>query len=408
MWLAPASCMGDDLHPLKPVEIDVWDFLTWPAAVAALIWFGLLFDSARRWDFRPVDEDQSPTPPPSCWPEVVILVPARNEAVNLPETLPALLDQDYPGPFHLYLIDDRSTDGTAALAKTLDHRGNLVVLHNTEQPAGWTGKVSALEHGLRVALDRHDPAFIFCTDADIAHRPDSLSRLVAQSLDLKLGCNSRMARLRCETFAERLCIPAFVYFFNLLYPMRWINDPQKRTYGAAGGSVLLSRQALHDLGDSFASIRDCLIDDVNLARAVQATGHRLRLELSASRVASLRGYPDLESVAAMVRRSAYAQLGYRLWLGALTLLGLVWLFALPPLALLIGIVIGHGALASAGGAAWFAMSLSYRPAIRFFGLPIWRTVLLPIAGWLYGWMTWQSIWRHHRGRPVVWRESAGD
>jgi len=371
----------------------------------ALLWLGLLFDPARRWDFRPTDASEPPREP-SNWPEVAVLIPARNEAASLPQSLPAWLEQDYPGKLTIFLIDDRSSDGTADIAKGFHGRHPLQVLTKTTLPEGWMGKVAALDFGLKEALNQGDPPFILATDADIRHAPDSLRRLVAQSLEKKLGLNSRMARLRCESAAEKWTIPAFVYFFNLLYPMRRINRSDTRTYGAAGGCVLLSRGAIRCLGDSFAPIRHCVIDDVNLAREVKERGQPIRLELSVDRVVSHRPYPTFASVAGMVSRSAYAQLGYHPWLGALTLLGLLWLFLMPVVGILFGLLFGHAPGLVLGLTAWVAMSLSFRPAIRFYHLPLWRMFTLPIAGLLYGGMTLQSIIRHHRGEGVRWREAS--
>lgn len=370
----------------------------------AILWLGLLIDPARRWDFQPTDAG-GPPPDPESWPEVAVLIPARNEAESLPRTLPAWLDQDYPGQLTLYVIDDRSSDGTADIARQFHGRHPLRVLQNPDLPEGWMGKVAALEFGLKAALNDGNPAYLLATDADIRHAPDSLRRLVAQSMADKLGLNSRMARLQCESSAEKWTIPAFVYFFNLLYPMRLINRPDRCTFGAAGGCVLLSREAIRSLGDSFAAIRQCVIDDVNLAREIQRHGHRLRLKLSVDRVVSCRPYPTLASVAGMVSRSAYAQLGYQPLLGALTLLGLVWLFLTPLLAILFGILLQHPVSLACGLTAWLAMSLSYQPAIRFYHLPGWRMFTLPIAGLLYGGMTALSILRHHRGEGVRWRET---
>ncbi len=373
-------------------------------ALASAVWVGLLLDPARRWDFQPVESDPLSEPDPKSWPSVAILVPARNEAEALPQTLPSLFSQDYPGPFHVWVIDDRSEDDTTGTARRLaDGQPGTVIRRETATP-GWVGKVGALEAGLACMKKGGLTDYLLCTDADILHTPDSLRCLVKQSEAYGLALNSRMARLRCISPAERLAIPAFVYFFNLLYPMRRIND-SGHPAGAAGGCVLLSRQAMASLGNSFASIRECVIDDVNLARAIHKRGGRLRLELSAGRVTSLRTYPEMRDIGAMVSRSAYAQLGYRPWLGWLTPPGLAFLFFLPPAAALAGLWMGHPALAGLGAVGWLAMTISYLPAIRFFQLPWVRVLTLPLAALHYAAMTWQSMRRHEKGGGVRWRDT---
>jgi hopene-associated glycosyltransferase HpnB len=215
-------------------------------AVPVVAWVGVLLHPARPWDLRPRD-DESPDPraPPS-WPTVAVLVPARNEAPELARTLPALLAQDYPGPWRVVLVDDRSSDGTAAAARR-PGGGRIEVVDGAPLPAGWTGKVWALDQAAARALAGDPPRWLLLTDADIVHAPDSLRRLVAGAEEAGLALDSRMARLHCSAPAERLLIPPFVLFFNLMYPMRRVNRPG-RTAAAAGGCVLLRRDALEAIG----------------------------------------------------------------------------------------------------------------------------------------------------------------
>ncbi len=254
------------------------------AALGLAGWLGVLAGTARAWDLRPIAEDEPPPSDPERWPSVTVLVPARNEARVLPASLPALLAQDYPGQWRVVLVDDRSSDDTAGVAQALGS-ARLRVIAGSEIPQGWVGKVWALEQGAVAA--KNDPArYYLLTDADIRHAPGSLRRLVAESEIGGLALNSRMARLHCHSPAERLLIPPFLLFFNLLYPMRRVNDPRSRVAAAAGGCVLVRRDALERAG-GFAAIRDRVIDDVSLARLVKRPDEPIRLSVSRGDVTSL-------------------------------------------------------------------------------------------------------------------------
>lgn len=404
------------------IELLLLYILSFAATASALAWLFLLFHPARPWDFQPVGDDGEPPTGPANWPPVCILVPARNEAESLPQTLPALLKQDYPGEFRIYLMDDRSTDGTADVARKLAAELNagerLTILSGTDLPAGWVGKMWALDQAARTALKDPRLEFVLLTDADIFHAPGSLRRLVAESVESNLGLNSRMARLRCESSPEKLLIPAFVYFFNLLYPMRRVNNPQDNLAAAAGGCVLLSRKALEALGGGFECVRNEIIDDVNVGRNVKARGFPIRLSLSRTEVVSLREYPKLDDIWHMVRRTAFTELKYsavRL-LGAVG--GLALLFVTPFIALLTGLVFVSWALnggnaaylapgiwcAAKGAVAFASMRVIYGPATTFFGTGEKYAWSLPAAGVLYGLMTVDSALQHWRGERIRWRE----
>src|SRR5439155_4605164 len=259
---------------------------------------------------------------PQAWPPVCVLVPARNESESLPQTLPALLRQDYPGDLAVVLIDDRSQDGTADIARKVAEESGaadrLTVISGADLPEGWVGKVWALEQGaahcgLRVVNERLSrfptswplapgpwppapgPQYILLTDADIRHAPGSLRRLVAESEKDRLALNSRMARLRCVSRPERLLIPAFVFFFNLLYPMRRVNDQRSAVAAAAGGCMLLAASARERAG-GFACIKNKIIDDVSLARQIKRLNVPIHLALSRHEVESLRTYDSLATV----------------------------------------------------------------------------------------------------------------
>ena len=338
-----------------------------------------------------------------------MLVPARNEAEALPRTLPALLAQDYPGPWRVVVVDDRSGDGTGAVALRAgagDDR--LEVARGGPLPDGWAGKVWALEQARRrAAAGEPSPDLLLMTDADILHAPGSLRTLVAEAEAGGLDLVSRMARLRCASRAERLLIPAFVLFFFLLYPMRWANRPGGRVAAAAGGCVLLRTDALRRAG-GLEAVRGAIIDDLALARAVARAGGATRLALSRGAVASLRPYPGVGAVWRMVRRSAFAQLRRSWALLAAVVAVLVLMFAVPPACVaagLAGAAAGAGGWAlplAAGGAAWAVMAVVGAPAARAFDLsPAWA-LTLPLAGVLYAGMTVDSALRGGQALPY-WR-----
>lgn len=405
--------------------------------VSVAFWLGLLLHPARPWDFHPVADDEDFPPAPSVWPAVCILVPARNEKESLPHTLPALLTQDYPGEFTVVLIDDRSEDRTAEVARSIavdsQAEQRLKVIVGAPLPSGWVGKVWALEQGAMAcgyaSLDRAglpqdatqivfpQPRYLLLTDADIRHAPESLRRLVMESEHRRLALNSRMARLRCLSRPEQLLVPPFVFFFNILYPMRQVNNPRSSMAGAAGGCVLLHTEALRQAG-GFSCIRDRIIDDVSLARSIKRLGMPIQLALSRSQVESLRVYDSIRTIWVMVRRTAFTELRHS-WLRLLgTLAGMAVMFVVPPLwtigAFLCSLlavfdrpVMGVPEsllLFALGVGAWTIMAVVHRPAVHFFRLPLWRCWTLPIAGVLYEGMTLDSALRHMTGKRIGWRD----
>jgi hopene-associated glycosyltransferase HpnB len=345
--------------------------------ITLALWAGVLLAPPRAWRLRPVGEKGEEPPLPPRRPSVCAIVPARNEEAYLPRTLPALLAQDWDGPFRVVVVDDRSTDGTAAAARV----AGAEVVEGAPLPEGWIGKVWALEQGARVA---GDVDYLLLTDADILHAPGSLRRLVAESESHALALDSRMARLRAESGWEKLLVPPYLLFFNLLFPMPWANTGRRPA--AAGGCVLLRRGAA-----SFEEIRDAVIDDVSLARAVARRGGRIRLAVSHEDVVSLREYRSLGPLWRMVARTAWVQLGRSWLLLAGTLVGLALLFPLPPLLLLAAVY--EPRAAALGALAWLCSSIALRPALRIFGLGAGWSWTLPLAGTLYGAMTLDSALR---------------
>ncbi|MEJ8646752.1 glycosyltransferase [Streptomyces sp. MS1.AVA.3] len=375
--------------------------MEWIGAGSLLAWVWLLLGQGFFWrtDVRLPDRRD-----PERWPTVAVVVPARDEAGVLPDSLPSLLGQKYPGRAEVFLVDDGSTDGTGALARELAAaRGGLPLTVSApgEPEPGWTGKLWAVRHGIALAQERVAPEYLLLTDADIAHDPDSLRELVAAARSAGLDLVSQMARLRAVTFWERLIVPAFVYFFGQLYPFRWVNRPGARTAAAAGGCVLLRREAAERAGIPDA-IRHAVIDDVTLARAVKRSGGRIWLGL-ADRVDSVRPYPRPAELWRMVSRSAYAQLRHQPLLLLGTVLGLALVYLVPPVALTAGLADGDTTVAALGGAAWAVMCGTYLPMLRYYGQPPWAAPLLPFTALLYLLMTVDSAVQHYRGRGAAWK-----
>ncbi len=348
------------------------------------------------------------------WPGVVAVIPARNESEVISQTIPTVLAQRYPGPVSVYLVDDRSSDGTADIAKAAAREAykgfSFKVVMGKERPEGWAGKVWALQQGVEAAKTV-DHEYFWFTDADIAHRPDVLASLVARAEEEGLDMVSVMAKLHVSTFWDRLLIPAFVFFFGKLYPFRWVNNHEKSTAAAAGGCVLVRRERLVE-GGGFESMRDAIIDDCTLARLVRGPEGRGRLWLGMSQeVQSIRPYDGLIGIWDMVARTAYVQLRRSPVLLAGTILGMAWLYLGPPAAMSAGIGLAAVGVWDAptcvllvsGAGGWGLMSAIYTPMLKWYGLNRWWGPLLPIAGLLYTLMTVESGWRSWMRRGGGWK-----
>ena len=367
-------------------------------AAALAIWIYLLLGRGGFWRMRDAPpEGALPASPPA----VVAVVPARNEALLVARAIGSLVRQRYPGDFHIVLVDDDSSDGTAGAARRTAPAGILYVLPASPVPPGWTGKLWAASEGLRAAR-RFDPEYLLLTDADIVHPPENLSVLVARAASGGYDMVSFMATLECRTLAERVLIPAFVFFFFMLYPPAWIGGLRHRTAAAAGGCILIRTEMLDRLG-GLAAIRGEVIDDCALARAVQHHGGRVWLGLSAA-TRSVRGYAACGEIARMISRTAFAQLHHSVWLLLATVLGLALTYMLPPLLA----IAAPAPAAALGAGAWLCMSIAYFPALRFYRRsPLWAPLLPAIAAF-YMAATIHSALCYWRGAGGMWKGRAQD
>ncbi|MFT3976532.1 MAG: glycosyltransferase [Sphingomonas bacterium] len=364
------------------------------ALIALAVWLVLVFAHHGFWLTRERDTRDLP-PEPAHWPEVAAIVPARDEADVIARSIGSLAAQDYPGRFRIILMDDGSSDGTGDIARAIGS-DRVKVMRGAALAKGWTGKLWAVAQGVNLAGPC--PAYLWLTDADIAHAPDTLRTLIARAEGGKLALVSLMARLRCDSFAERMLIPAFVFFFQMLYPFAQVNAA-KGQGGAAGGCMLVRREALEAVG-GIAAIRDALIDDCTLGALLKRQG-RIWLGLT-DRSRSIRPYETFGTVAAMISRSAYAQLRYSPLLLAGTVAGLALVYLAPPAFA----IVGHDTARIAGIAAWALMAIAFQPMLRFYRRsPLWG-VALPVIAAFYAGCTLLSAWQHARGRGGMWKGRA--
>ncbi len=361
------------------------------AVLSAVIWVYLIFGHGRFWQAGPV---LTPCMPLSR-PGVTVVVPARDEAASIDRTLRSLLAQDYPGPFRVILVDDQSTDATADIARRIgDPR--LTVVAGAARPAGWSGKLWAVFQGIAAAGAAD---FIFLTDADIVHQSAHLSTLVARAERDDLDLVSEMVELACVSWAECALVPAFVFFFQLLYPFTWVNDSLHPTAAAAGGTILVRNRALRRIG-GIEAVRGALIDDVTLAKAVKQGG---RIWLGHSALAkSIRPYPTAGDIWRMIARTAYVQLRYSPLLLLVTTIGMVVTWLVPPYAALFG----SGIVFWLGLIAWALSAWSYGPTLRRFGRSAAWAAALPAIAVFYMAATIGSAVNHYRGKGVAWKGRA--
>ena len=369
--------------------------MIWVGGAALAVWLVLVFARDGFWLTRERDTAGLP-PPPAVWPSVVAVVPARDEAEVIATSIGSLIAQDYPGDFRVVLVDDNSSDGTAEIARGVaDESDRLTVLSGAPLAPGWTGKLWAVHQGIAAA---GAPDYLWLTDADIAHAPDTLASLITRAVGDNRVLVTLMAQLRCESLAERALIPAFVWFFAMLYPFAAVNRATG-IGGAAGGCMLARRNALQAAG-GIAAVRNALIDDCAFGALMKQQG-RVWLGLT-DRSVSIRRYETWGSVGAMISRSAYAQLRYSPVLLAGTLVGLALIYLAPVLLTLFG----EGYARGLGLAAWVLMTIAFQPMLRFYRRsPLWG-VALPGIALFYAAQTFASAWAHWRGRGGMWKGRA--
>ena len=373
---------------------------TFLSAIPLAIWVYLLV--ARGYFWR-VSEDNLGPKRLEDWPRVVAIVPARNEARTISQAVSSLAKQNYPGEFSIMVVDDHSEDGTAALAQQAANESGAsqrVKIHVASPLApGWTGKLWAVNEGIQSAAN-YSAEFFWFTDADVEHAPDTLQRLVSRAEKESLDLVSLMVLLQAKTLPERLLIPPFLYFFLMLYPPRWIADPNASTAGAAGGCILLRRNVLAPIG-GMASIRGEVIDDCALARAVKRRGGNIWMGLTRASV-SLRSYGTFAEIRDLIARTAFTQLHYSFLLVIVTLIGLFATYLLPWIAFFIlddpGWLLASTAIS--------IMTATYGATVRFYGLPWVWALTLPFAAVFYGYATFLSALRYWLGRGAHWKGRA--
>ncbi|HEY9770356.1 MAG TPA: glycosyltransferase [Coleofasciculaceae cyanobacterium] len=334
------------------------------------------------------------------------IVPARDEAEAIAISLTSLLNQNYQGEFLIALVDDNSSDRTSeialATAAQLGKSDLLKVITGKPLESGWKGKLWAMYQGIEYAQAQIPaPDYFLFTDADIKHDPDNLTQLIAKAETENLDLVSLMVLLRCQSFWEKLLIPAFVFFFQKLYPFSWVNDWHKPMAAAAGGCILISNKALLEIG-GIATIKDALIDDCSLAKAVKSQGKNIWLGLSETTI-SLRGYDNLKVIWNTIARTAYTQLNYSPLLLIGTTLAMVIVYLIAPIGMIWGLVTSNWLVFSTCAITWSLMIWAYVPTIRLYKLSWAWTGLLPAIAFLYTLMTIDSAIKYYQGQGGAWK-----
>ena len=383
------------LLTIATLSLIIWIFL--------LLFWGQFWQANQRLEINNIDL--------TSYPSVCAIIPARNEADVLPVSLKSLLNQDYSGQFSIILIDDQSTDKTGEVAQEIANHLNqsdrLKVIQGKPLPIGWSGKLWAMEQGIQTAKNQglSTDYFLF-TDADIEHHSTNLKELVTKAENENLALTSLMVLLRCDSFWEKFLIPAFVFFFQKLYPFPWVNNPQNKMAAAAGGCILIKRDRLEEIG-SIPSLREALIDDCTLAQKIKglsAPGNPTAIWLGLTeKTKSLRPYDSLNTIWNMIARTAYTQLNYSPLLLLGTILGMSLVYLAAPVILLFGCYLESRNLIIVSSLTWFLMAIAYLPTLRLYKLsPLW-SLSLPIIALFYNLMTIDSALRHGRGKGGGWK-----
>ena len=344
----------------------------------------------------------------AAYPKVWAVVPARDEAEAIAFCLTSLLSQNYPGEFSVVLVDDNSSDRTSEIAletaTKLGKKENLKIITGKPLADGWKGKLWAMHQGVEyVQAQSPDdlPKYILFTDADIQHDLDNLKQLVTKAETENRDLVSLMVFLCCQSFWEKLLIPAFVFFFQKLYPFSWVNDPRRSMAAAAGGCILISNNALKEIG-GIARIKDALIDDCTLATAVKSQGNNIWLGLSKTTI-SLRGYDNLKAIWDTIARTAYTQLNYSPLLLLGTLIGMTLVYLVAPVCLAFGILTTNWLVVGICLMTWILMTYAYLPTIKLYKLSIIWALYLPAIAFLYTLMTIDSAVKYYQGKGGAWK-----
>lgn len=340
------------------------------------------------------------------YPTVWVIVPARDEAEVLAMSLASLLNQDYLGAFSIVLVDDNSCDRTREVAQEtatqLNKVEQLKIISGKPLVKGWKGKLWAMEQGITYAQKQTPaPDYLLFTDADIQHDINNLSQLVTKAKTENLDLVSLMVLLRCQSIWEKLLIPAFVFFFQKLYPFPWVNNPNKSMAAAAGGCILISNQALIEIG-GLITFKDALIDDCSLAKAVKSQGNNIWLGLSETTI-SLRAYDNLKTIWDTIARTAFTQLNYSFLLLIGTILGMGIVYLVAPIGLIIGILTSNWLVVGITLFTWLLMTIAYLPTIRLYKLSIIWAFGLPAIAFLYTLMTIDSAIKYWQGQGGAWK-----
>ncbi len=381
-------------------------FLLILGVICVLAWTYLLLAHGEFWRVErlPLHTSEAALPAGS----VAVVIPARNEADVIGKAIDSLLQQALADALRIFVVDDNSTDATAEVARQaalLGARPDAVtVIAGAPLPPGWSGKLWAVHQGIEQALAECPdyPDYLLLTDADVHHSPDNVARIVGIARNGDYDLASFMVKLHCRSLAERLLIPAFVFFFFMLYPPKWIRDPRYKTSGAAGGCILLRPAALKRAG-GLAAVRNAVIDDCALAGVIKRSGGRVWLGATPD-TCSVRTYPSLGAIEHMIARTAFNQLRHSGWLlaGAITGLGLT--FLLPVVLLLSGSLM----VGLLGVASWMMMVTAYLPMVRFYGLnPLWG-LTLPFSATFYMAATVHSAIKYWMGKGGEWKGRAQD
>jgi hopene-associated glycosyltransferase HpnB len=368
-------------------------------AVCVITWVYLLTARGQFWLVQRLGAHVAPQTVSGL---IAVIIPARNEAGLIGTSVSSLLQQSCAAAIRIFVVDDNSTDGTAAAARQTaanDSRAEgLTIISGQPLPPGWTGKLWAVQQGIERALRLH-PQFLLLTDADIEHSPENVATLVAVAESGGYDLASFMVKLHCRSLAEKLLIPAFVFFFFILYPPQWVRDPRRKAAGAAGGCMLIRPEALERVG-GIAAIRSEIIDDCALAAAIKRTGGKVWLGVTLD-TSSVRAHESFSVIERMIARTAFNQLRHSAWLLMGTLAGMVPLFLLPP-----ALLFSRWWMLGAG--AYVLMLIAYLPMVRFYGLnPLWA-LTLPVAAALYVFATVHSAIKYWSGRGGEWKGRAQD